>query len=236
LEAGLSIERQDLFHPIVWGAADLDGPGPEPEVELFSLLVDTQQRDVGAMARYSQVVGDHDLTIGFNYGRNEVEGGNYRNLRGRPNGLRERIDNQAATLEAFALDRWALGERTTLILGAQAVSAHREVRTIDAATSAVDHPHDRYAGLNPRIGFVRSIGGDTSVYANASRLFEPPTHYQLEDHVLGGDATLDPMRGTVIEIGTRGDAKLGAMGRWSWDVSIYRAEIEDEILAVEDPL
>jgi len=41
------------------------------------------------------------------------------------------------------------------------------------------------------------------------------------------------MTGKVVELGTRRTA--GAGRPWTWDVAIYYAEIDDEILSVEDP-
>jgi iron complex outermembrane recepter protein len=143
LEFGLSIEKQELFHPIVWVAVDFDGLGPQPETEVFSLLVDTEQRDVGAMLRYEQRVGDHDLSFGLNIGGNDVEGGDYRNLSGEPNGLMTIVDNNAVTTELFAVDRWRLRDRTTLVVAAQAVSAEREVRNTDAASGVLSNPRTR---------------------------------------------------------------------------------------------
>jgi iron complex outermembrane receptor protein len=43
------------------------------------------------------------------------------------------------------------------------------------------------------------------------------------------------MQGSVFEIGLRG-AGGGANGSFNWDVSLYRAGIDDEILSVDDPL
>jgi iron complex outermembrane receptor protein len=43
------------------------------------------------------------------------------------------------------------------------------------------------------------------------------------------------MTGTVVEVGTRRQVGSAELRRWSWDVSVYYAEIDDEILSVEDP-
>jgi iron complex outermembrane receptor protein len=235
LEFGVSIEEQTLYHPIVWVGADFDGPGGEPPVEFFSLLIDTDHRDVGTMLRYNHQIGAHDLVLGFNYGENQAKGGNYRNLQGRPNGLSTIVDNDASTLEVFAMDRWRLGDRTTLTLAAQGVSADREVRSTNAGFGASSNPSDSYSSINPRLGVMRVLSSNATVYGNLSRLFEPPTNFELEDNVLGGSATLDAMKGTVFEIGTRGERGFGSANRWSWDVNLYYAEIDDEILSVEDP-
>lgn len=74
-----------------------------------------------------------------------------------------------------------------------------------------------------------------TLYANASRLYEPPTNFELEDDARSTGEPLDAMQGSVLEFGTRGSTTIGTRTRWSWDTSIYYARINDEILSVEDP-
>ncbi len=236
LVAGLSYEEQSLFHPIVNRIlVDFDGAGPNPPVEVFSLLIDTDHRDLGAMARYDRNFGEHDLEAGLNYGDGSVRGGNYRNLGGRPNGISEYVDNAAESVEAFVVDRWRAADRWTLVFGVQAVSAARDVRTTNATTGAVSHPTDRYSSVNPRVGVVSSLGEAGELYGNVSRLFEAPTTFEMQDDLRGGNATLDPMSGTVAEIGWRSRSALPAGGRLTWDLTAYLARIRDEILSMDDP-
>ncbi|MEX2495202.1 MAG: TonB-dependent receptor [Woeseia sp.] len=236
LVIGFSVEEQSLYHPIVDRVmVDFDGSGPQPPVEVFSLLIDTEHRDVGMVFRYDHQIGQHDLLYGFHYGQSRVSGGHYRNLHGRRNGLSTVIDNDASLLEAFAMDRWRLNDRLTLVLGAQLVSADREVRHTGVEKNVITNPRDDYASLNPRLGVVYDLDDDVSLFANLSRLFEPPTNYQLQDNVAGGDATLEAMKGSVLEIGTRGSRDFGLASSWGWDLSLYYAAIDEEILAVEDP-
>jgi iron complex outermembrane receptor protein len=236
-EFGLSYEDQSLYHPIVEPIlVDFDGPGPDPAVEVFSLLVDTDHRDAGAMLRYQQQIGAHDLVAGLSYGDGTVEGGNYRNDAGRRNGLTERVDNSADSLEVFLVDRWRLGTAWTLVYGAQFVDASRDVRTIDVATGSVRNPKDDYSAVNPRVGVIYALNNASEVFASVSRLFEAPTTFELEDDVRANNATLDAMRGTVYEIGVRGDQAIGNGGRWHWDIAAYYAQIQDEILSIDDPL
>ena len=54
--------------------------GPNPPVEVFSLLIQTDHRDLGAMVRYDRRAGGHDLLAGVNFGKGSVDGGNYRNF------------------------------------------------------------------------------------------------------------------------------------------------------------
>lgn len=234
-ELGASYEHQSLYHPIVDRVlVDFDGPGPAAPVEVFSLLVDTRDQEVGAMLRYRLTVGDHALAFGANAGDGSVFGGNYRNLGGARNGLREIVDDDATSVEVFALDRWRFRPDWTLIYGGQAVRASRSVRTVNATSGAVRNPSNDYSGFNPRIGAIRALGEATEAFASVSRLFEAPTDYELQDDVRGNDATLDAMRGTVGEIGLRGSATTGRT-RWHWDVAAYYARIRHEILSVDDP-
>jgi len=234
--AGLSYEGQSLYHPIVERIlVDFDGPGPNAPVEVFSLLIDTDHRDFGGMARYSHRAGSHDLLAGINYGSGTVEGGNYRNNAGRPNGLTSNVDNNADSLEAYLTDRWRASDRWTLVVGAQFVNGMRDVRTTDAASGAVDNPKLTYSSFNPRAGLIAAVNPSVELYGNVSRLFEAPTTFQMENDVRGGDATLDPMTGTVAEVGLRSTASQSPGTRWSWDLTAYYARINDEILSVDDP-
>lgn len=236
LTAGLSYEEQSLYHPIVNRIfVDFDGPGPNPPVEVFSLLIDTDHRDLGGVVRYDQSVGAHDLVAGLNYGEGSVEGGNFRNNGGRPNGISEYVDNSADSLEAFVVDNWRASDRFTVVLGSQYVNAARDVRTTNAQSGAVSNPQDRYTAVNPRLGVIASLNDRGAIYGNASRLFEAPTTFQMEDDVRGGNATLDPMEGTVVEIGWRSSSRLPAGTRWTWDIGAYYARINDEILSQDDP-
>jgi iron complex outermembrane receptor protein len=236
LAAGLSYEGQSLFHPIVNRIfVDFDGSGPNPPVEVFSLLVDTDHRDLGAMVRYDRRMGTHDLLVGLNYGDGSVEGGNYRNNGGQPNGLSEHVDNTADSVEAFVVDRWRVSGRWTAVFGAQVVSAGRDVRTTNATTGALSNPHDRYSSINPRAGVIASLNDAGEVYGNVSRLFEAPTTFEMEDDIRGGSAALDPMTGTVAEIGWRSTPSQSRGTRWTWDIAAYYARISDEILSMDDP-
>ncbi|ODS52067.1 MAG: hypothetical protein ABS36_18080 [Acidobacteria bacterium SCN 69-37] len=236
LMLGLSYEAQSLYHPIVDKVmVDFDGPGPMSPVEVFSLLIDTDHRDLGGVVRYGHKAGAHDLVMGVTYGRGSVEGGNYLNDGGRKNGISQYVDNRADTTDAYVMDRWRTADRWTVVFGAQYTSAARDVRTTDAHSGLLDHPRRRYAAFSPRAGVIASLSPAVEVYGNVSRLYEAPTTFQMEDNVIGDGATLEPMSGTVGEIGVRSEASQAAGTRWSWDVAAYYARISDEILSIDDP-
>lgn len=236
LEFGVSLEEQSLYHPIVDRImVDFDGPGPMPPVEVFSLLIDTDQSNFGTSLRYNQLVGDHDLLAGITYGTTDVTGGHYRNLGGKRNGLTTLVDNHASLLEAWLMDRWKLSEEWVLVFAAQAVMTDRDVRNTQVATGALTNPKGDFSQINPRLGAIYNLTADASLFANISQVFEPPTNYQLQDNVAGGDALLDAMSGTALEVGTRGSKALGGQSSWAWDVALYYTAIDDEILSVDDP-
>lgn len=237
LELGLSYEIQELFHPIVDVRVDFDGPdGPMPPTQVFSLLIDTKQKNAGAMARYEKQLGNHNLLVGLNWGETSNEGGNYTHDHAVPIGLSTVVDNSAETLEAFIVDRWTLTDRLTLVYGLQGVDARREVRNIDAATGEVRAPEASYDGINPRAGFIYQLADEISLFGNVSALYEAPTNYELEDDARGNSATLEAMDGYVVELGTRGKQVLGTTDNfWNWDLALYYAAIDNEILSRDDP-
>jgi iron complex outermembrane receptor protein len=237
LEFGLSYEDQHLYHPIVDKVmVDFDGPGPLQPVEVFSLLRDADQRTVAGTVRYNVTLGDHDVLAGLNVADTHEQGGNYRNDGGRRNGLSALTDKRSDSVEVFVVDRWKFAPDWTLVYGAQGVFTGREVRTTDLASGAVVNPKDDYSSFNPRVGVIRSLGPASELFASASRLYEAPTAFELEDDARGDGSTLDAMHGDVIEMGLRG-ATVGEAdaARWHWDVSAYYARLHDEIFSIDDP-
>jgi iron complex outermembrane recepter protein len=236
LDFGVSYEAQSLFHPIVDRIlVDFDGPGPAEAVEVFSLIIDIDHRDWGAMSRYNVKAGDHNFIAGINFGDGTVKGGNYRNNSGQKNGLTEYVHNVSNSLEAFAVDRWRLAPAWTLVYGGQFVDADRDVKTTNAASGDVRNPKGSYSAFNPRLGVIYALSDETEIFGSMSRAYEAPTTFELEDDVRANNSTLDAMHGTVIEAGIRGKSLSESGVRWNWDIAMYYARIRDEILSVDDP-
>jgi iron complex outermembrane receptor protein len=222
LTAGVSYEQQQLYHPIVYAPP------------FFSLLIDTELRNLGGTLRYQRRAGAHDLLAGLNLGRTTITGGNYAYVPGGTATLSTQVDNHADSLELFVMDRWQFAPDWTAVYGAQAVSAGREIRNVTVATGALRNPEGDYRSVNPRVGLIHQLTPAVQLFANLSRLYEAPTLYELEDDVRGNQSTLDAMHGTVVEVGTRGAHEAGRH-RWHWDVAVYYARLRDEILSRDDP-
>ena len=161
-------------------------PGPAAPVEFFSLLIDTDHRDFGGTLRYNLQRRRHDLLAGINYGDGTVEGGNYRNLSGRANGLTERVDNNADSLEAFR--GGSLAARTLLDPGlrraarrSQPRRAHHRRRQRRRAQSA-----GRLFVSEPARGRdLRARATAPSSSPTSAACIEAPTTFELEDDVRG---------------------------------------------------
>ena len=222
LVVGVSFEDQSLYHPIV-------------ENPFFSLLIDNDQTTFGTTVRFDKQMGNHDLLLGLNYGQTWVKGGNYTHSGGIRDALTTKVDNKADNLEIFVMDRWHFAERWTLVYGAQAVTGSREVDNVNVSSGAQRNPNDTYESFNPRLGVIYQVADRSELFANVSKLYEAPTLYELEDEVQANNDTLDAMQGVVGEVGTRGVAPFGQDNEWNWEVAVYYAQIEDEILSVEKP-
>ena len=222
LSFGVSYEEQALYHPIVYNP-------------YFSLLIDTEQRNSGLSLRYNVRLAQHDVLFGINYGHTSVKGGNYTHNSGVRDSLSTAVDNDANSLEAFVADRWQVSDHWTLIYGAQLVSANREVRNINTSTGALYNPKADYNSINPRVGVIYHVSAQTELFANISRLYEPPTNYELEDDASPDNAALDAMRGKVLEVGSRGFYNPSTISQWFWELAVYYAELDDEILSIDDP-
>lgn len=229
---GVSYEEQSLYHPIVDKVMVDFGSGP---VEVFSLLIDTDQANVGSSLRYNLDLGQHDLLFGINYGHTTVNGGEYRNDGGQRSELTTLVDTKAQSTEAFFLDRWQIAQSLKLIYGAQFVATQRDVINIDVASNTRRNPKANYNSVNPRIGLIYQTAAEAEWFVNLSRLYEAPTNYELQDDIRGNDATLNAMRGSVLELGTRGSGSWGDSNQWGWELAIYYAQLRDEILSVDDP-
>ena len=171
IEYGFSLEEQTLYHPIVDERVDVDGPGGNPPVQVFALLINTDHREAGGMLRYSRKMGAHDLLVGLNYADGDVDGGNYWNNGGNRGFLMTEVHRTASTLSLYALDRWQLRSNLMLELGAQGVEAKREVINIDATSGDVRSPHGSFSHVTPRAGLIYSVSEGVDLFASVSGLY-----------------------------------------------------------------
>jgi len=242
LDVGFSFENQHLYHPIV----DTVHFFPGDTADRFSLLVDSVQQDWGTTARYNLRLDSHDLLLGLNFGTNSDKGGNYTNVGGVRGPMTNQITKKADNIEIFAQDHWHITNKWTLTPALQGVFAHREVdnRRLPIPQDANfnvysqgGNPSNDYSGINPSLGLMYNLTERASLYGNVSRLYAPPTNYNISDNITAGLTTTDlkAMEGTSVEIGTRGKQKLGSLNSVNWDLSLYYSWLNNEILSTTPP-
>ena len=83
-----------------------------------------------------------------------------------------------------------------------------------------------YDWFAPRFGLLWEAEDGAQVFANLTRSVEPPNFSALaQAGVASGFVPLAPQEAWTAEAGTR-----GRRGRLTWDLALYRAELEGELL------
>ena len=180
-----------------------------------------------------------------------MQTGNYVN---EPIGKVERHANYGGTENNFhvSLDTALTDKLNLTVAGAVSyIQRSTQVTTSGAVINGVQtfpgpQPKTDYDSWDfiPRVGLRYAVTPDIQVYGNISASVEPPTSWGI----LNGDLFLPATTKTVInplaalqrlgmevknqraityELGTRGHSAIGA-----WDISIYHAEVKDELLNV----
>jgi iron complex outermembrane receptor protein len=208
LEGGLYSTVTSLHHPI-------------------SLVIDQDINTQGAFARldWTGAVAGHaaDLFAGASYRQGANDQKLYVNAGGR-RGLNLGDGHQAATgLDLFAEGRFFASPHLALVAGGSYGRATRDY--VDHLSPANDARRD-YDWLAPRVGLLWQGDGGGQVYANLTRSVEPPHFGALVQAPFPGFVPVDPQRAWTGEAGTRG--RRGAL---TWDIALYRSEIDGELLS-----
>ena len=196
----------------------------------FAGIIVQGEDEVGASARLSGTLpflaDQSRWQLGAIYAFSSNDAKTFANNLGARGALRTQSDQDSDTLTVFGQADLGLTEAVTLIGGGQYARATRDVTAILNAVTG----RGEYDQFNPRVGLLVDAAEDVQFFGNISRSFEAPS---LADLTSGGAfpfAPLDPQRATVFEVGTRGQA-----GIVSWDIALYRAELENEFLDLAVP-
>lgn len=163
-----------------------------------------------------------DLFAGFSYRTGEVEALRYVNVAGQRGALTANGRQDASGLDLFAEGRLFVTDRLAVTAGGSLGQATRDYR--DLINPANDDEID-YDWFAPRIGLLWEDDDGVQVFANVTRSVEPPTFGALAQAPLTGFTPVEVQDALTFEIGTR-----GRRGDLTWDVALYRAEIEGEML------
>jgi iron complex outermembrane receptor protein len=207
-----------------WTYKDLDHP-------IFQ-VIDQKSNDglLGLIFTNADDLFDREqrFRAGLLFSRGETDAANYMNVGGDRGALIQMDDQTATNLEAFVESQIELGAGFTSVLGAAASRNERETRRAFGPTPANSSYDRTYDNFSPKVG-VRWDADEQQtmqVYANVSGSYEPPSFSESGGTVVANEA----QEATTLEFGTRGNHGVAR-----WDLSVYRAEIDDELLTVQLP-
>ena len=194
-------------------------------------VLDQVSHDVGVEARYrdERPIGGHDsgLSLGFQWAWGKNQNRHYDNDAGQSGDLAKDQNDLAGTLAFYAEEVFGVTERFKAVLGARWARDTRRLE--DFFLSDGDQTDERdYEAFQPKVGMLYelpSVAGQ--VFANASRMYEPPLLLEVNSFTIPGFVDLSAQDAWQLEVGTR-----GRNGGLQWDVSAYDIEIDHEIINV----
>lgn len=218
------IDDSLVFEGGVYGTwKDLDHP-------IFQ-VIDQQSRNYGAFGRFDwegRAFGRPvDVFYGAFYRSGDLDAQQWINLAG-SHGTRTANSRQnARALDLFAEGRLFVSDRLAVVAGGSWGKAWRDYQSfqLPGVPSSFDLTADQdYDWFAPRIGLLWEADSGAQAYANVTRSVEPPNFSSLAP-TAGGFKPLEAQEAVTWEAGVR-----GRTARLAWDVAVYRAELDNELL------
>jgi iron complex outermembrane receptor protein len=153
----------------------------------------------------------------------------YININGARGALTVDGRQTATNIEGYAENRFFFLPQVALTTGFKAFASERNY---SARGGLLGNPlpvnaKTNYSGINPRVGLLYEPVRDVQVFANVTRSTDLPDFSDLTQTV-GTTNTFVPLRAQdawTFEAGSR-----GRHGRFSWDLTAYRAEARNQLL------
>ncbi|RYG35634.1 MAG: TonB-dependent receptor, partial [Burkholderiales bacterium] len=207
VDFGVFYNNRHVKHPIFqWLDYTVDDYGG------FVRAVD--ERQLGGMR--------NRLIVGGNIHNGELDTEQFVNVGGQKGALASSYVDTSENVSLYAENSLYIQPNVALIAGVQYLYATRERQ--DRFLSNGDQSGSSDFDLwSPKIGVLWEINPDWQVFGNVSRSAEVPS-YDTNNFAAASTSTLKAQTATTYEIGTRGQ-----IANIRWDVSAYRADIEDEL-------
>lgn len=209
-----------VFEGGVYGGwKDLDHP-------IFQ-VIDQESRNWGAFGRVDiegTLAGrPADLFVGASARLGDLDALQWVNLKSSRGAKRADSAQNARALDVFAEGRVFVTDELALVAGGSLGSANRQFRNNLNRNADRSTTYDWFA---PRIGLLWQAEDGAQAFANLTRSVEPPNFSALvQTGPFVGFAPLKAQDAWTAEVGTR-----GRRGAFTWDVALYRAELENELL------
>lgn len=203
-EAGVFLNAKSLYHPI------------------FE-VVDQESLDSGAYARLDYTQSAFEFTLGGEYRYGTVASKRFVNVNGRRGAKTFDADQRARTANVYGEARFRPIAPLTLIAGVIVEDGFRNQHLNYAYAPANADGRADYTEVSPKFGLLLAPREGVQFYANYSRYAEFPGFIELAQ--ISTFVNLAPQRAWTAEVGTRGH-----LGIADWDVSLYRADLNGELL------
>ncbi len=217
-----STQRLDVS--AFWSRKQLDHP-------IFQVL-DQESDDFGLDLRWESETSlwsrPNRLVIGLRPAVGFLRDERFRNVAGQRGDPTAAGDTTSRNLELYAEERHELFSGLSLVLGLQAAQTERDFDD-DLLTDGDQTDRQDFSGVSPKLGVLFEPRPGLVLFANAARSFEPPSFGELANLGGSGLLRLDAQTATSVEAGTRGTA-----GPFAWEVVLYQAEIDGELLSLND--
>jgi iron complex outermembrane receptor protein len=198
---------------------------------IFQVL-DQDSRDHGLDLRWrseGELAGRRNVLVaGVTLAQGTVDDDRFANVGGHEGERTNQLDLRARNTKLYVENQTWLDERWAVSLGAQGLKSTRRSRDLFVAAGSVDESFDvEFRGVSPKLGLMFQIDAASRLYANLSGSLEPPSFSEITG---GATATLvDKQSASTAEIGYRTRREDLTL-----DLSVYRARVEDELLALTD--
>jgi iron complex outermembrane recepter protein len=160
---------------------------------------------------------------------------NFVNEEGQRGALTLDQKERVTSASAFGQGTLRLGSRMSLLGGLR--YDHFRFRADDRLITA-DDPDDsgvrNMSAVSPSVGLSYAATSGVNIYGNVATSFQTPTTTELANQPSGAggfNPNLDPQRAISYEVGANG--RFG--GRGTYQVSVYRADIDDALIPFEVP-
>jgi iron complex outermembrane receptor protein len=218
------IDDSLLFEGAVYATwKDLDHP-------IFQ-VIDQKSRNYGAFGRLSwngEIGGLRaDGYAGAWLRTGDLDSHFYTNVRGARGAVQSISYQNAGASDVFAEGRLFVSDRLALVGGATWGTAQRDYTSVAVpgigSTFNLKASKD-YSWLAPRIGLLWEDESGTQVFANLTKSVEPPNFGSMSPSNVGF-APVKAQKAWTAETGVR-----GRRGPLTFDVTLYRAQLDGEML------